>query len=122
MSKTFTLLLATTALTAALGLPAWSGITAPIAGSGSSAVHIMADEAAGAQLWLVDDDEDDDGEDYAKRGNDDDDGEDDDDDDDECGNGAAGCKAGNNPAPAGSVAPPQNGLFGNGVAPQVQVN
>lgn len=27
-----------------------------------------------------------------------------------------------NPAPAGSVAPPQNGLFGNGAAPQVQVN
>ena len=27
-----------------------------------------------------------------------------------------------NPAPAGSVAPPQNGLFGNGAPPQVQVN
>ncbi|SHM75591.1 hypothetical protein SAMN05443432_1154 [Roseovarius litoreus] len=27
-----------------------------------------------------------------------------------------------NPAPAGSVAPPQNGLFGNGAAPKVQVN
>jgi hypothetical protein len=26
-----------------------------------------------------------------------------------------------NPAPAGSVAPPQNGLFGNGAPPQVQV-
>ncbi|SLN31929.1 hypothetical protein PEL8287_01493 [Roseovarius litorisediminis] len=28
----------------------------------------------------------------------------------------------NNPAPAGTVAPPQNGLFGNGALPQVQVN
>lgn len=27
-----------------------------------------------------------------------------------------------NAAPAGSVAPPQNGLFGNGAPPQVQVN
>ncbi|WP_306045110.1 PepSY domain-containing protein [Nioella sp. MMSF_3534] len=27
-----------------------------------------------------------------------------------------------NPAPAGSAAPPQNGLFGSGAAPQVQVN
>jgi len=26
------------------------------------------------------------------------------------------------PAPAGTVAPPQNGLFGNGAPPQVQVN
>lgn len=26
------------------------------------------------------------------------------------------------PAPAGAVAPPQNGLFGNGAPPQVQVN
>lgn len=28
----------------------------------------------------------------------------------------------NNPAPAGTVAPPQNGLFGTGALPQVQVN
>jgi len=27
-----------------------------------------------------------------------------------------------NPAPAGSAQPPQNGLFGNGAPPQVQVN
>jgi hypothetical protein len=27
-----------------------------------------------------------------------------------------------NPAPAGTVAPPQNGLFGTGTAPQVKVN
>jgi hypothetical protein len=27
-----------------------------------------------------------------------------------------------NPVPAGTVAPPQNGLFGNGAPPQVQVN
>lgn len=38
------------------------------------------------------------------------------DDDDRGGTGAA------NPAPAGTVAPPQNGLFGTGTPPQVQVN
>lgn len=27
-----------------------------------------------------------------------------------------------NPSPSGTVAPPQNGLFGNGAPPQVQVN
>ncbi len=47
---------------------------------------------------------------------DDDDCDDDDDDDDDCRGGAR------NPAPAGTVAPPQNGLFGNGAPPQVQVN
>ncbi|WP_347309686.1 PepSY domain-containing protein [Defluviimonas sp. SAOS-178_SWC] len=31
-------------------------------------------------------------------------------------------KRARNPAPAGTVAPPQNGLFGNGAPPQVQVN
>jgi hypothetical protein len=38
-----------------------------------------------------------------------------DDDDGDQGGGA-------NPAPAGTVAPPANGLFGNGTAPKVQVN
>ena len=56
----------------------------------------------------------------SRRGHDDDDDDDDDDcdddDDDECRGGAR------NPAPAGTVAPPQNGLFGNGAPPQVQVN
>ncbi|AQS47357.1 hypothetical protein BMG03_05760 [Thioclava nitratireducens] len=45
---------------------------------------------------------------------DDDDEEDDDDDD-------YGASA-RNPAPAGTVAPPKNGLFGNGAPPKVQVN
>ncbi len=40
-------------------------------------------------------------------------------DDDE----GAGCTGGaNNPPPAGSVAPPSNGLLGNGKAPTVQSN
>ena len=44
------------------------------------------------------------------------DGHDEDDDDDDDRGGAS------NPAPAGTVAPPRNGLFGNGAPPQVQVN
>lgn len=44
-----------------------------------------------------------------------DDDEDDDDDDDDRG-------AARNPAPAGTVTPPQNGLFGSGAAPKVQMN
>ena len=43
--------------------------------------------------------------------------DDDDDDDDDERNGSA-----RNPAPAGTVTPPQNGLFGNGAPPQVQMN
>ena len=47
--------------------------------------------------------------------NDADESESDDDDDD-------GTGAGTNPAPAGTVAPPANGLFGKGPAPSVQVH
>lgn len=64
-----------------------------------------------------DDDHHDADDDDHHHGHDDDcdDGDDDDDDDD--------CRGGrNNPTPAGSVAPPQNGLFNTGSAPQVQVN
>ncbi|MBV0913784.1 PepSY domain-containing protein [Anianabacter salinae] len=42
--------------------------------------------------------------------------EDDDDDDDDYGTAVG------NPAPAGTVAPPQNGLFGTGTPPKVKVN
>jgi hypothetical protein len=48
---------------------------------------------------------------------DDDADESEEDDDDDDGVGAA-----SNPAPAGTVAPPTNGLFGNDSVPRVQVN
>lgn len=44
------------------------------------------------------------------------------DDDDAYDHDDGGRGAGRNPAPAGTVAPPQNGLFGNGAAPQVLMN
>lgn len=50
-------------------------------------------------------------------GSDDDDCEDDDEDEGGCAAGAAG-----NAAPAGSVAPPKNGLFTDGTTPQVKTN
>jgi len=115
MTRTLTMLFASTALTAALGLPAWSAIHAPAQPDAAAAPLALTMDATGdaPRLILVDDDEDEDDDE------DDDDREDDDDDDDcddagECGSRAAA------PAPAGSVTPPQNGLFGTGT-PQVQV-
>jgi hypothetical protein len=117
MKKTLVLLAASTALTAALGMPAFSALFPSPEDAARPAVQ-RADDGA-APLVLASDDEDDDDDDHG-RGHDDDDDDDDcdddDDDDDGCGNAAR------NPAPAGTVAPPQNGLFGNGAPPQVQVN
>ncbi len=122
MKKTLRLLVASTALTAGIGVPAWSAMQAPsdvlrpVAGFFEEAPQTMP-------LVLASDDDDDDdyGREGSRRGHDDDDDDDDDDcddddDDDDCRGGAR------NPAPAGTVAPPQNGLFGNGAPPQVQVN
>ncbi len=119
MRTTLALLIASTALTVAIGVPAWGAM------SGSAepeerplAVAAGSGEAALPLIFVSDDD---DGDDHAYRrssGRDDDDDDDcdDDDDDDE------GCRGAGNPAPAGSVAPPANGLFGNGAPPQVKVN
>ena len=123
MRKTLTLLVASTALTAAIGLPAWSAMHAPADESLRPVAAPFEERAQALPLILASDDDDDDNRGYvqsSRRGHDDDDDDDDDDcdddDDDECRGGAR------NPAPAGTVAPPQNGLFGNGAPPQVQVN
>ncbi len=113
MKKTLSLLIATTALTAAIGIPAWAML-----GTGSGSEPAVLQSAGGAApLVLVDDDEDDDDEHKreSRRA-----GHDDDEDDDDCEDGA--CGGANNPAPAGSVTPPGNGLFGTGAPPKVQVN
>ena len=122
MRKALTLLVASTALTAAIGLPAWSAMHAPADESVRPVAAPFDERAQALPLILASDDDDDDNRSYvqnSRRGHDDDDDDDDkcdDDDDDECRGGAR------NPAPAGAVAPPQNGLFGNGAPPQVQVN
>ena len=101
MKKTLTRLIASTALTAAIGVPAWSAMQAP-SDVNRPVIAIFEDASPAIPLVLASDDDDDDDEC--------------DDDDDDCGSGAR------NPAPAGTAAPPQNGLFGNGAPPQVQVN
>ncbi len=113
MKRTLTLLVASTALTAAVGLPAWGamramtdGITRPIS------VIADAEEEAVPLMFVSDDNDDDDDREYRRArtfGGDDD-------DDDDSGNPAR------NPAPAGTVSPPQNGLFGSGTPPKVQLN
>ena len=119
MKETLTLLAASTALTAAIGTPAWSAMQAPADGVLRPVAALFDDASQIMPLVLASDDDDDDDHwrEGSRRGhNDDDDDCDDDDDDDDCRGGAR------NPAPAGTVAPPQNGLFENGAPPQVQVN
>lgn len=121
MKKTLTRLVASTALTAAIGVPAWSAMQAP-SEVDRPVTAIFEDASPAIPLVLASDDDDDDddrrSQEGSRRGHDDEDDDDDecDDDDDDCGSGAR------NPAPAGTAAPPQNGLFGNGAPPQVQVN
>ena len=124
MKKTFTILLASAALTTFVGLPALAAINASD-GTGShartAAFERLADGPRTMQVadsdehdgaWGHDEHDDDDDRDYGH--DDDDDCEDDD--------HMATCASGTNPAPAGTTAPPQNGLFANGASPAVQVN
>lgn len=111
MTKTLSLLLAATALSAAIAVPAWSAMRAAMPGAGQAA----------PQLILIDDDDDDDDQEYAlktgKR-----DHRDDEDDDDDCEDDDGACGGAMNPAPAGKTSPPPNGLFGKGEPPKAQVN
>jgi hypothetical protein len=108
MNKKFVLFAAGTVLAAVLAAPVFS---APFLTVASKALHSSDREIGGVRLvsddhkggWLR----------MWRHGDD----EDDDDDDD------GGYRAGgNNPAPMGTVAPPENGLFNKGSKPQVQVN
>jgi hypothetical protein len=145
MKTTLTLLVATTALTAALGLPALAAMRMGD-GAQSSLAVALDDMAQTAPLIRIsdddgtDDDSDNDGGDDGaeddrdgggassgddKGGDRTESGSDDDDDDD------AGCNRATDatcldrlgsPAPAGTVAPPRNGLFGNGKPPVAVTN
>jgi hypothetical protein len=117
MKTTLALLIASTALTAAIAWPAWSAIqdraadeTRPIA-----ALLEAGPDAQPVILASNDDDDDDDDNDNRRRSERNNDDDDDDDDDNR------GART-PNPAPAGTVAPPANGLFGNGAPPKVQMN
>ena len=118
MRKTITLLATTTVLVAGLGLPA---VSATRASSGEESLFpalFNLDDALPFLLISSDDDDDDDSRRTLQSGGDDDDGE----DDDDCEDDDGGCNSAANPAPGGTVAPPNNGLFGNGAAPKVQMN
>jgi hypothetical protein len=118
MKKTLAALIATTALTAAIGLPAWSDMRAQ-ADAGENPTAAVGESGQSAlPLILASHDDDDDDDDHRERSDDDDEDDDDCDDDDD----DDGCRGASNPAPVGTVAPPQNGLFGSGAAPRVQVN
>lgn len=115
--KTLTLLFASAALTAAVGLPAWSALHD--AASGETVTPLSArlgsEDQQRSMMLAEDDDHDEEGGSVNRRGSDDDDEDECEDDEGSCGGIAAA------PAPAGSVPPPQNGLFDNGAAPKVQV-
>lgn len=133
MTKTMTLLLASTALTIALGATAWSATRIMDDEVLPTAVRSQMDSRDLSPLIFVNDDDDEDDDDEGEE--DDDDEEDDDgdrrtgarhedDDDDDCDDDDDEACAGGprNPAPAGSTAPPANGLFGNGAPPKAVTN
>lgn len=112
MKRSLSLLFTSTALSLALGLPALAVIQAqprpngPC--SGDLCVRPLGQGDGSAALIRVSGDDDDD----------DDDDDDCDDDDDDC----RGKRHGTNAAPAGSVSPPANGLFGTGKPPVAVTN
>jgi hypothetical protein len=130
MTNTLKLFVASAALTAAIGLPAWSAMHVSPPGEIAKPLAAVLEGGGDAAQFILVDDDDDGEDDDAKRkqrhsGDDDDDDNDDDDDDDDndddCEDDDDGCGSARAPAPAGTVAPPQNGLFSNGTAPKAQV-
>ena len=120
MKKTLTILLASAALTTIVGLPALAAISSSD-GTGSHALPAVFERLANTPLPMQVADSD---EHHGAWGHDDEDDDDDhgyghDDEDDDCEDDMATCVSGANPAPAGTTAPPQNGLFANGTPPTV---
>jgi hypothetical protein len=127
MTSRLSLLFASTALTVALGLPALAAMqtqgSAQGQCSGVCAAVFGADDLSVPFIRVSgDDDDDDDDGGRVRRGHDDDDDEDCDDDDQDDDDDEACIGALGNPAPAGTVAPPANGLFGNGAPPAAVTN
>ena len=119
--------LASTALSLSLGLPALAAM--PTEGNAPAQCNGLCTAVFGAEdqsLPIIrvsgDDDDDDDEGGWFGRGGDDEDDEDEDDDDcdDDDDDGCTGVRG--NPAPAGTVAPPANGLFGTGAPPVAVTN
>ena len=123
MKKSLALLIATTGITAVLAMPAWSAVQASLDFTAKAAEltsQVLQDTSNLIYVSDNDDDDDDNGRRRSKH-DDDDEGEGDDDDGDDCDDDQT-CSGAANPAPAGNVAPPKNGLFGDGKGPKVDVN
>ena len=118
MKRSLSLLFTSTALSLALGLPALAVIHAQPTPNGPCSRDLCASplglgDGSAALIRVSGDADDDDDDDH-----DDVDDDDCDDDDDDC----KGKRHGTNPAPAGSVSPPANGLFGTGKPPVAVTN
>jgi hypothetical protein len=116
-------LLAASALTAAVGLPAVGAVPDPSDRGERPAISPAEDNRTGAPLMLAsggedDDDDDDDDDRRASRERERDHDDECDDDDDDCGGNAAAPA----PVPAGPGAPARTPLFGTGAPPQAKVN
>lgn len=120
MKKTFAILFASTALTVGVGLPALSAMHAGLRLEDKHENTIDNTRGGAASAVLVSDDEE---VDLHHRRSMRRDGDDDhrDDDDEEGDDGYEGGAAAG-PAPVGTIAPPDNGLFGSGAVPKVKVN
>lgn len=117
MKSTLAILLATTAVIGALGLPALSAIGRDPGIAAASALTVGSANDGTVILSSNDDDS----RNASRRDNNDEDDEDDDcdddhEDDDDCRRTAPA------PAQTGPVTPPANGLFSPGAAPQVRTN
>ncbi|WP_297977232.1 hypothetical protein [uncultured Amaricoccus sp.] len=118
MKKAVALLIATTALTATTGVLAWSLVH----DGGRDSVDAFANRSEMLPLVFASDDDDRDHRRRPRHEHDDDDDDDDDDDHDTNDDRPRDSRKPAPAAPTGPIAPPQNGLFGNGAPPQVQVN
>lgn len=116
MTPRLSLLFASTTLSLTLGLPALAAVPSP--GSAPNQCSSICAAVFGAEdpaplVRVSGDDEDEDDEEDC---DDDEEEDDDEEDDDDCTDTRA------NPAPAGTVAPPPNGLFGTGAPPVAVTN
>ncbi|SDU49441.1 hypothetical protein [Stappia sp. ES.058] len=114
MKTKLAVLAATTALGALIAAPAIGAIRTLDLDEPYAAISKGAATLQDGFLKLASNDDDD----HERDDEDHDDDDDEDDDDDDYG----GRRGGMNAAPAGTVAPPANGLFGSGAAPKVKVN
>ena len=115
--KTLMLFAAAAALTAGIGLPAWSALRVAEQAEAVAPLSSIAgtDDQSRPLILAEDDGHEDVGGSVSRAKSDDDEGECEDDD------GNCGAAAAPAPAPAGTVAPPQNGLFDNTTAPKATV-